>query len=300
VRRLCVAMLLAAASLRLFAQQSAAKQPLVDSSASTVPQPQDAQTSQAAAGAFIRQVDHIVIDSNTPEVLFHLFSEQLELPLGFPYKSYGTFSSGGVGFGNVILEFIHAQGLHPGLAGVAFEPATIEEASSTLDARGVKHDPAKPVYQPDPSGGKRLGWTTMELGLAADGFFLCKYNLSVEPRRARIRAELDAHSGGPLGVDSVSEVVVGVRDLAAAQNQFRSLLGPPREGETSSWALGAGPAIRLVTDKEDHLKEVRVKVHSLQKARAYLREQGLLGADSGNELTFNSARVGETNIVLLQ
>jgi hypothetical protein len=300
VRKLCVPMLLAASSLRLFAQQDAAKQLLVNPSASTAPHPQDAQASRAAAIAFIRQVDHIVIDSDTPEALFHLFSEQLGLPLGFPYKSYGAFSSGGVGFGNVIVEFIHAQGLHPGLAGVAFEPATIEEASSTLDARGVKHDPAKPVYQPDPSGGRRLGWTTMELDLAADGFFLCKYNMSVEPRRARIRQELDARNGGPLGVDSISEVVVGVRDLAAAQNQFSSLLGPPRQGETSLWALGTGPAIRLVTDTQDHLKEVRVKVHSLQTARAYLKEQGLLGADSENELTFNSARLGDINIVLLQ
>ncbi len=300
MRRLCVATLLAAASLRLLAQQSTAKQLVSDPAASAAFHAKDGQLSQAAARAFIRQIDHIVIDSDTPEALFHLFSEKLELPLGFPYKSYGAFSSGGVGFGNVILEFIHAQGLHPGLAGVAFEPATIEEASSTLDARGVKHDPAKPVYQPDPSGGQRLGWTTMELGLAADGFFLCKYNVSVEPRRARIRAELDARNGGPLGVDSVSEVVVGVRDLAAAEDQFRRLLGPPRQGETSVWTVGAGPAIRLVTDGQDHLKEVRVKVHSLQRARAYLKEQGLLGADSGNELTLNGARLGETNIVLLQ
>ena len=299
VRRLCVAILLAAASFRLFAQQSTAKE-LLDPSESIAQHLKDAQAPRAAASAFIRRVDHIVIDSDTPEALFRLFSEQFELPLGFPYKSYGTFSSGGVGFGNVILEFIHAQGLHPGLAGVAFEPATIEEASSMLDALGVKHDLAKPVYQPDSSGGKRLGWTTMELGLAADGFFLCKYNMSVEPRRTRIRQELDARNGGPLGVDSVSEVVVGVRDLEAAENQLRSLLGPPSQGESSLWAVGAGPAIRLVNDKQDHLKEVRVKVHSLQRARAYLKEQGLLGADSESDLTFNKGRVGEVNIVLLQ
>lgn len=299
MRRLCVAMLLAAASFKLFTRQSTAKE-LLDPSESIAQHLKDAQAPRAAAGAFIRQVDHIVIDSDTPEALFHLFSEQLELPLGFPYKSYGTFSSGGVGFGNVILEFIHARGLHPGLAGVAFEPATIEEASSTLDALGVKHDVAKPVYQPDSSGGKRLGWTTMELDLAADGFFLCKYNLSVEPRRTRIRQELDARNGGPLGVDSVSEVVVGVRDLEAAENQFRSLLGPPSQGESSLWAVGGGPAIRLVTDKQDHLKEVRVKVHSLQRAREYLKEQGLLGAASESGLTFNKGRVGDVNIVLLQ
>ena len=298
--RLCIAMLLTAAPLLLFGQPSAVKPLFLDPPVSLTPHLKDAKASQSAASAFIHQVDHIVIDSDTPEALFHLFSEQLKLPLGFPFKSYGTFSSGGVGFGNVILEFIHAQGLHPGLAGVAFEPATIEEASSTLDALGVKHDSAKPVFQPDSSGGKRLGWTTMDLDLASDGFFLCKYSVSVEPRRARIRAELDARNGGPLGVDSVSEVVVGVRDLAAARSQFRSLLGPPRQGETSLWTVGPGPAIRLVTDKLDHLKEVRVKVHSLEKARAYLREQGLLGLDSDSELTFNKARVGETNIVLLQ
>jgi hypothetical protein len=298
VRRLCIAMLLAAASVRLFAQQSTTKQMRFDPSASTAPHPKEAQASEAAASRFIRQVDHIVIDSDHPEALFHLFSEQLDLPLGFPYQSYGTFSSGGVGFGNVILEFIHVKDFHPGLVGVAFEPETIEEAPSALDARGVKHGPANPVYQPDPSGGKRLGWTTMDLDLAADGFFLCKYNVSVEPRRARIRQELDARDGGPLGVAFVSEIVVGVQNLAAAQSQFRSMLGPPRQRETSLWAVGAGPAVRLVTDSQDRIKEVRVKVHSLEKARTYLKEKGLLGAESEDGLTFDSARLGETHIVL--
>ena len=169
-----------------------------------------------------------------------------------------------------------------------------------MDARGVRHDSAKPTYQPNPSGGQRLGWTTMELHLPAEGFFLCKYNNSVEARRTRIREELDARKGGPLGIDSVSEVVVGVRDVAAGQRQFRSLLGPPRQEETLVWSVGTGPAIRLVADGQDHFKEVRVKVHSLERARAYLKEKGLLGVYSGNELTLNSARLGETNLVFLQ
>ena len=299
MRKLCVVMLLAVASVRLFAQQSTVRQGLSGVVHASLPLPA-AQASQVATSPFIRQIDHIIIVSEHPESLFHLFSEQLELPLGFPFKSYGTFSSGGVGFGNVVVEFIHLPESHPGVTGVALEPATIEEAYVALDARGVKHDAPHPTYQPDPGGGQRLGWTTIELHLPVEGFFLCKYNNSVEPRRTRIRQELDARKGGPLGIDSVLEVVVGVRDVAAAQAQFRNLLGPPGQGETSVWSLGAGPAIRLITDTQDHLKEVRVKVHSLEKARAYLKDQGLLGADSGHELTINSARLGETNLVLLQ
>ena len=199
MRKLCVAMLLASTSLRLVAQQSTARLLLFGASPGTALHPKDAQASQTATSAFIRQVDHIVIDSDTPEALLRLFTEQLELPVGFPYRSYGSFSSGGVGFGNVILEFIHVQDLHPGLAGVALEPEAIQEASSSLDARGLKHGPAKPVYQPDSSGGQRLGWTTMNLHLPADGFFLCKYNVSVEPRRARIVRSLMHTEAGLLG-----------------------------------------------------------------------------------------------------
>ena len=100
MRSLCVATLLAAASLRLIAQQTTVSQ---DPSTANSPPPK-AQASQTVAGPFIRQIDHIMIVSDSPEALFHLFSEQLELPLGFPFKSYGTFSSGGVGFGNAFLS----------------------------------------------------------------------------------------------------------------------------------------------------------------------------------------------------
>ena len=259
-----------------------------------------AQAPEPAANAFIHQIDHIVIDSDSPEALFHLFLEKLELPLGWPFRSYGTFSSGGVGFGNVILEFIHMPDLHPGVAGVAFEPSSIEEALSGLDARNVKHGPAEPVYQPDTSGGKRLGWTTVDLLLPVDGFFLCKYNTPVIPRRVRISQELQARKGGPLGIASVVEVVVGVRDLPAAQVKFRNLLGPPRQGEPSVWAVGDGPAVRLVADKQDRLAIVKVKVHSLERARTYLKAENMLGDSRGKELSLNIVNSGETSIRLVE
>jgi hypothetical protein len=82
---------------------------------------------QPPAGALVRQIDHIMVSSDQPEKLFQLFSEKIELPLGWPFKSYGTFSSGGVGFGNVILELMHLDGGHAGLAGVALEPNSLPE-----------------------------------------------------------------------------------------------------------------------------------------------------------------------------
>jgi hypothetical protein len=244
----------------------------------------------------VRQVDHILIESDQPEKLFHLFLDKFELPLAWPYKSYGTFSSGGVGFGNVNLETIHLEGGTPGIAGVAFEPVSIEEAVAGLDAKGLKHDPPAPAFQKDAAGNQHLARTTMELRMVPEGLFFCKYNTPIEPRRARIQSELQARNGGPLGIEKVEEIVIGVRDMAAAQGQYRALLGQPRSGDETTWSIGNGPAIHLVTDNKDRLVQVRIKVKSLEQARAYLKSQKMLGTDTGHEVALDPAQLGETDI----
>jgi hypothetical protein len=72
--------------------------------------------------ALARQVDHIMINSGEPEQLFRFFSEKLGFPTAWAFQSYGTFSSGGLGFGNVNIEVIQIQGRRPDSSALRWNP----------------------------------------------------------------------------------------------------------------------------------------------------------------------------------
>jgi hypothetical protein len=260
----------------------------------------------------VRQIDHIIIGSDEPEQLFRLFSEKLSLPVVWPFQSYGTFSSGGIGFGNVNIEIMLMRaasfGTQSGLSDVALEPNSLLELLSGLDAHGAKHGAPNPFHQKDASGAERLLWTNVRMTSRPpvisenrSAFFFCKYNFDVDERRASILRELQKHGGDPLGIESVMELVIGVRDMAAAQREWGILLGALRAGQEPVWQVGLGPAIRLVAAQEDHLLLLRVKVKSLERARAFLKDQNLLGLDHlESEISFDPSHVAGANIRLVE
>ena len=249
----------------------------------------------------VRQVDHIIIRSDMPEQLFRFFSEKLGLPVVWPFQSYGTFSSGGITFGNVNIEASHLQGPRSGLAGVAMEPSSVSEAVTGLDARGLKHGSPKPFSQKD-SSGNEIGWTTIGITSLppAPAVFFCKYTFDTDARRATGRRELQTKNGGPLGIESAVELVIGVRDITAAQRGWSALLGSAQMGKESTWQVGSGPAIRLIAGQEDHFAQLRIKVKSLERARAFLRSENLLGDDTGDEISLERSRVAGADLRLVQ
>jgi len=241
-----------------------------------------------------RQVDHIELESEQAEQIFQVFAEKLGLPVAWPFKSYGRFSSGGVVLGNVALELVHEQGDKPGLKGFAFRPGPVPELVAGLDAKKLKHDAPKPFYQKDSSGNDSLAWTTVDLtGLQPKGIFFCKYTKELSPAYlAEINQKFLKQGGGLLGVRSALELVLEVRDLAAAQRDWRLLLGSPDAGHDSVWHVGTGPAIRLVAGTEDRIAILRLKVMSLERARTFLKGANLLGLDSGREISLEPSAVG--------
>lgn len=189
-----------------------------------------------------------------------------------------------------------------GLTGVALEPTFLSEVLNTLDAQGLKHGQPTPFYQKDPSGAQRLLWTTVgRPNLPPEGaVFFCKYNFDVDDLRARVYGELLNHGGGPLGIESVMELVIGVSDRAAARHDWTILLGSIQPGQELLWQVGSGPAIRLVAAKEDHLVLLRAKVKSLERARAFLKGENLLGTDSGDEISIDPTHVAGAEIRLVE
>lgn len=263
---------------------------------------QSTQAARLPTQVLVRQIDHILIGSNKPEQLFRLFSEKLGLPVAWPFRSYGQFSSGGVSLGNVNIELIGSEHRQSGLTGVALEPTTLlSEVLSRLDVQGLKHGAPAPFSQKDSSGAERLLWTTVDMTALppAGTVFFCKYNFDVDERRALNNRE-ESHGAGPLGIESVMELVIGVKDMAAAQHDWSILLGPVPPSQETLWQIGTGPAIRLVAAQEDHFVLLRVKVKSLDRDRAFLKGQNLLGVDGEHEISIDPTHFAGADIRLVE
>jgi catechol 2,3-dioxygenase-like lactoylglutathione lyase family enzyme len=268
----------------------------------------------------IRQVDHILIRADDPERLHSFFTKTLDLPVAWPLTPYKGFTTGGVGFGNVNIEVFRVaeQGSPPDkptaarLVGIALEPAPLADCLSEQDKRGIAYGEKRPYDSPEPGGAKKKLWTTVILRQFSDGdrfahagtiVFLCEYSpdfWNVNEQRKRLREQLAARKGGPLGVDSVKEILIGTTDLEKATGLWQKLLDPTPASAPGVWQLGSGPAIRLVPAKENAIQGLVISVKSLAKAKAFLREKGLLGNNSDKEANVEPSKIEGLNIRLVE
>ena len=261
----------------------------------------------------IRRIDHIMIRAEDPARIFAFFTEILRLPVAWPLMSPRQgVATGGVGFGNVNVEAIRFPGQkdqpsRAQLLGFGFEPSPLATSLAELDRRGITYGERRPVVSTSRDGSKNTLWTNVTLRQFSDGeaavatthVFLSEYSpeyVNVEERRDRLRAQLAESGGGPLGVEGVKEVIVGVNDLAAARALWQKLLDPTPLSGFSSWQVGDGPAIRLVQARENAPHGLVIIVASLPRAKAFLREKGLLGADSEEAATIDPSRIYGLNI----
>lgn len=245
--------------------------------------------------AVVRQIDHLLIQTHNPDYLYRLFTETFQLPVVWPLAKFPGFVTGGVFFGNVNLETLRPDeqpamvGNSARCMGIAFEPAGLEASLRQLAERQIAHAAPAPFESLQADGSRQLRWTNVLLDrfYADNMIFLCQYAFDIEARRSRNRAELEAIKGGPLGLQAVKEVLLGVTDLDAAQARWRNLLAPSAESERGRWQVGGGPAIRVQASAQDAIQGLVLKVASLEQARAFLADKGLVGSDSETMLTLS-------------
>lgn len=271
-----------------------------------------AQVKDSAAP--IRQIDHIMIRADDPGKLYAFFTETLQLPVAWPMVSPRPgVATGGVGFGNVNVEAIYFAGQKPGpspaeLLGLALEPSSLRESLAELNRRGISYGELRPLIATGPDGTRNTLWTNVTLRQFSDSdgpadasihIFLSEYSptyVDVEARRARLRKQLVESAGGPLGVVALKEVVIGVTDLEQARSLWQKLLDPTPSSGSNSWQVGGGPAIRLIRAEENTVRELVISVGSLPRAKAFLREKGLLGFESEEEATIEPSKIYGLNI----
>jgi hypothetical protein len=263
----------------------------------------------------IRQIDHIMIRTGDPRELYAFFAETLHLPTAWPMTSpRAGIMTGGIGFGNVNVEAIQVPGQtdpRPRLVGFAFEPSALDESLIELNRRGLTSGERRPLVATGPAGSKRTLWTNVTLRQFSDSdnpadatihIFLSEYSptyVNVDERRAHLRSQLVNSGGGPLGVVDVKEVIIGAVDLEVARQLWQKLLDPMSSTTSNTWQIGGGPAVRLVRANENRIQALLIRVASLERAKAFLRDRQLLGADAAAQVTIDSSKVGGLDLRLV-
>jgi hypothetical protein len=123
---------------------------------------------------------------------------------------------------------------------------------------------------------------------------------SHDEKRAADLAALKERSGGPLGVESMQEVIAGVRDEARANQLWRKFLAPAEPIDSGLWRIADGPSVRLVAAEENAIQAMVWKVSSLARAAEFLRERGMLGVVSDDQLTVDRAKIYGLDVRLVE
>ena len=150
----------------------------------------------------IKQLDHVVARVDDPQALFTVLSETLGLPVAWPLKSYPSFQSGGVTFGNLYLEIMQCGPRRtPSGAGhfcaIAFESPAIEEAVRELSRRDIPHTPVAPYAERGADGKKIKIWANVVLGRLLGKDFLLDTTIALSHLPGATRMS-DAGSGSAL------------------------------------------------------------------------------------------------------
>lgn len=256
----------------------------------------------------VRQIDHILIVSSEAKELFSLLSDTFQFPVAWPMSDYGSFASGGVAVGNVNLEITKnsepaAGAVRSRWTGFALEPEPLRMTLAELDARGIRHGAPAPFKSKQPDGSTTTLWTTVGLpDISSDTVevFFCEYRHDVPERRRRLLEQLQSRDGGPLSVHSLREIVYGARDVKRMQEHWQKLFNPLQASSQGVWSVGAGPAIRVIQADKDGIQGLVVNVKSIEQARRFLKEHGLLGAEQPAALTMAGSQLQGLNITLVE
>jgi len=276
----------------------------------------------------VRQVDHIVIRLDTTadaEALWSLFSEKLKLPIAWPPGDYGDFFSGGVSVGNVNLEFAYlsSRWLHSHstpqfhtraqLFGLGLEPEPLTLALRRLERRGLQHGQLEHHQIKDRDGSALTLWTQVALPDVSRemSIFLCEYNPiiwrmsdppheDIEEARRALRDELRERDGGPAGVLSVKEILIGTSDYKATRQRWETLLGATAGEFAGHWQPGAGPAIRVAPAPADGIQSIVIRVAGLDRARRFLQANGLLGRSTKTTIAMDRDKLMGIGVQLVE
>jgi hypothetical protein len=247
----------------------------------------------------VKQVDHIMLDSENPRELFDFFAQELKLPVVWPYQEYGNAASGGVFAGNVNLEPILFRRKHETLTtsskiiGLAFEASRpTEEILEELGRRKIFYFPPETMRLGSEDSKMKIATNTVLQKLLPGSFvFICEYhiyqafNTDLARMRKKWKNDLAKNDGGPLGIVSVSEIKIKTKNKAEALKNWQNLLRPNACFRGECLDLGEGPSLCFLDSDQDCLYSLKIKVKSLEQACRFLSGKGFMEAKDKQTVT---------------
>lgn len=258
----------------------------------------------------IAQVDHLMVQVPDSARVYRIFSEELDLPVAWQMVDYGSFSTGGVSFGNVNMELLESswltklQGQVPwniGIVGIAFEPSSSLEATTTiLDNGRVAHSAVIP-FNTEMNGTRYTLWNNLILERFMPGsmIFYCKYTFDQDKFRQHMQSSLVSKDGGSLGVIALKEIVIEYTDESVLQNW--QMLVPAAPGDQPHLRDGGnGVIIRLIRSDRNAISSIVVQVKSLERAKTVLQKKGLLGTVTDGNVSINPGAMSGLHVSLTE
>ncbi|WP_053228181.1 hypothetical protein [Spirochaeta cellobiosiphila] len=158
-------------------------------------------------------VDHIMIETRTPEIDANTMVKDLQLPYAWPLMVKNEYSSIGVNLGTFNIEFIDFKirfgkpSTHStGLSGIAFTSKnTIEEDYKYFEEKKIKYRVGENIE----------AHTTITLNedLIFPTFFLVKYKFNTDGWKKRLNEEFVKANGGKYNISKVESIIINKKDV---------------------------------------------------------------------------------------
>ena len=279
------------------------------------------------SNSIIIQIDQVYVSVesiNDVRELKSLFSDTFQLPASWPPSSHGTFFGGGVFTGNTWFKFVTSRmdeepilnnNKKTRFSSFMMEPAPKEATFEELDKRSILYTKNPPRTLLDSLGNNQIWVETATFNqLSSDGttIKICYYtptafSMTTTPtasniieHRSILKKELTKRKGGPLGIEYLNEIVLGVTDYNKSLQDWQNLLDPIKPISEGFWEIGNGPTLRIVSSSEYGIKSIVFKIKSLEQARNFLELHDMLGHVSDNSIMLNKRIFYGLNINLIE
>lgn len=259
-----------------------------------------------ASEAYLERLDHFYAVSPEAEKLLEFFSHDLQLPLAWPYRSYQSFASGAVTFGNVAFEVARFPSTtsndRTDFRGIAFLPsAHAPEVRTQYESAGVELGESRP-FVTSTDGVEQVLWENMtftRLSSTSMTVFICDYKNRdlINAGRQRASGELAARGGGPLGIIELAQIEIDAPDQQQVHADWSHVL---RVGPDDLLAVSSQqPSIRI-NHGEKGISSITLRVHSLAAARSWLDAKEMLGSTTTESVQISPGAVQGLGIWLVE
>jgi len=218
-----------------------------------------------------------VSDTNTHEGVFQFLQDVLKLPVDYGPEMIGERRYAAVYAGNLFIEPCgpYSNMRYPVKDFRALFFGLNCRSPQSPSSIAAQLDRSKIAYEKEGPGVVRV-----QDGLIADGIYLAvdsqTKEKTAEEQEALLASAMSAKQREGPGIEYVKEIQLGYVGPGSLKI-WREFLGTPDRINDTSWRLNRNETIRLVRSKVQGVRGIVLKVRSLEKAEAYLKERSCVG-----------------------